>query len=888
MKKALQLYYTSCKKGLSSGSGFQTFSMSEGISNEERLEIEHYGLYVAPLDMPSQPSMEEVATMFPTSFSFFRLRTGRFGVARSKYVGKDYSGRFGNYFVHALILNDGLFPFHPIRLFGSSIFRDGLTEQEMDVPQAPDPLPSLGIDDLALDGNLDQNIVREFVQNNHRGEVIEKIVAATLAFETSHRPLVFCDSWKNIPYWIGALQMALPVNMAHGITFNTYTADPETCNTLVCATSRTGSRFDFSEYQRDFQYYIFDFLDDSSSVVEEKSKYGLMASKGYSVSAGSLPAFHDFIEKFEFREINREIEAAYDLFEITNAGVKALSLDNIVCAIKFANDYAPSPLLGALAEKIADIVDTISHEVDVPAAHVITEFLFKISAQTKKAVHLDTAYAFFFNCLDHLIFDSDEVTFDGIDDLNSMALMINRHNSKNFVSRWIAPERLHRLSKYITDDETPSHARACFVLTINNLTAIDATWPMVAKSPEFLSFIDVCLDRMISSKEELFQAFSRLSMGDDRLNAPFFANLMGRAVEAAKRAPSTHEDLVFCFTNTIREKSSDWALSIRKSLVNLGYGELIFGEFLLLLRNSKDVSGWFWEYYKAIFVPINEYYDVYFEKAVGIFVETYLSKLPPKKRGAECARLLGYTDSIHEKSVIDKIVRDFEGTLSLEPPSQELLSAIDKSKQLKRKFDIRTHPDISGLILFAVRLQDILDEAGPMPDAFEDDFLPVLQGIDAKSYERYLRWIIPVALALMESSKDHSTFLGTLKTELFYPELADNYMRCFDHFLKKLKNKNRAFEALWNFMAFYLQTDQETKNASTKAIQELMEKRVIDLLSRQPKDALKKMDAIVKAAKPGAGLSKKRWNSIHEEAKTAPENSIFSLFSTFLKKMRIT
>ena len=77
MKKTLQLYYTSCRKGLSSGSGFQTFSMSEGISNEERLEIEHYGLYVAPFDMPSQPSKEEVAAMFPVSFSFFRLRTGR-------------------------------------------------------------------------------------------------------------------------------------------------------------------------------------------------------------------------------------------------------------------------------------------------------------------------------------------------------------------------------------------------------------------------------------------------------------------------------------------------------------------------------------------------------------------------------------------------------------------------------------------------------------------------------------------------------------------------------------------------------------------------------------------------------------------------------------------
>ena len=886
MKKTLQLYYTSCRKGLSSGSGFQTFSMSEGISNEERLEIEHYGLYVAPFDMPSQPSKEEVATMFPASFSFFRLRTGRFGVAQSKYVGKDYSGRFGNYFVHALILDDGLFPFHPIRLVGSSIFRDGLTEQEMNAPRTPGPLPPLGIDDLALDGNLDQNNVREFVQNNNRGEIIEKIVAATLAFETSHRPLIFCDSWKNIPCWIGAIQMAFPVNMAHGITFNTYTADPETCNTLVCATSRTGSRFDFSEYQRDFQYYIFDFVEDSFSVVEEKSKYGLMVSKGYSVSADYLTAFHEFIEKFEFREINREIDAAYGLFEITHAGLKALGLNNIVCAIKFANDYAPSPVLGALAEKIADIVDTISHEVDFHAAHIITEFLFRISEQTKESVHLDTAYTFFFNCLDHLVFDPDGVDFDGIADLNSKAFMINRHNSKDFVYRWIAPERLKTLSIYIADDDSPSHARTCFVLTINNLTAIDVTWPMVAKNPEFLPFIDACLDRMISSKEELSQAFSRLSMGDDLLNAPFFANLMAQAVEAAKREPSTYEGLVLCFTNTIRDKSSDWALSVRKGLAGLGYGDFIFGEFLLLLKNSKDVSGWFWEYYKAIFAHISDYHDAYFEKAVGIYVEIYLSKLPPKKRGAESARLLGYADAIHEKSVVEKIVRDFEGTLSLEPPSQELLSEIDKSKKLKRKFDIRTNPDVSGLILFAARLQDILDEAGTMPDAFEDDFLPVLYGIDAKSYKRYLRWIIPVALALMETPKHHSTLLGALKTEVFYYELADNYVRCFDHFLKKLKKKkkNMAFQALWNFIAFFLQTEQETKSLSTKTIQKLMEKRVIDLLSRQPKDSLKKIDAIVMKEKPGTGLSKSRWNSIYKEAKEKPENSIFSLFRLFSRK----
>jgi hypothetical protein len=125
--KVYQLIYTSCKKGLSSGAGFQTYSMSEGITGEERRELERYGLYVPPTNLPSQPGKEEIDNLFPVALRFFRLESGRFGVSQSRYIGQDYSGRYGNYFCHALVLENGYFPVYPIQLLQAPAFRFALT-----------------------------------------------------------------------------------------------------------------------------------------------------------------------------------------------------------------------------------------------------------------------------------------------------------------------------------------------------------------------------------------------------------------------------------------------------------------------------------------------------------------------------------------------------------------------------------------------------------------------------------------------------------------------------------------------------------------------------------------------------------------------------------------
>ena len=102
--KVLQLIYTSCKKGMSGDAGFGTYSMSEGISNEEKREIEGIVAYeqtqeAKKIKKPTESQIEN-PELFPVSFIFFRLNSGRFCIAQSKYIGLDYSDRYGNFFAH--------------------------------------------------------------------------------------------------------------------------------------------------------------------------------------------------------------------------------------------------------------------------------------------------------------------------------------------------------------------------------------------------------------------------------------------------------------------------------------------------------------------------------------------------------------------------------------------------------------------------------------------------------------------------------------------------------------------------------------------------------------------------------------------------------------------
>ena len=115
--EALQYIYTSWKNGDSPEKGYMIYSRSEGISDSECNAIKLAMQYLAPKELTPAPTQEEITNVFPYAFAYFVLPTGRGCVAQSTYLGKDYSGRFGNYIIYALVFDIQDLPCRPAEFF---------------------------------------------------------------------------------------------------------------------------------------------------------------------------------------------------------------------------------------------------------------------------------------------------------------------------------------------------------------------------------------------------------------------------------------------------------------------------------------------------------------------------------------------------------------------------------------------------------------------------------------------------------------------------------------------------------------------------------------------------------------------------------------------------
>lgn len=141
--EALQYIYTSWKNGDSTEKGYMIYSRSEGISESECTAIKDAMQYLAPKELTLTPTPQEIADIFPYAFSYFVLPTGRGCVAQSTYLGKDYSGRYGNYIIHALIFDINDLPCRPAEFFAEPYIKTAMTQEELDAPSPVPPLPPL-------------------------------------------------------------------------------------------------------------------------------------------------------------------------------------------------------------------------------------------------------------------------------------------------------------------------------------------------------------------------------------------------------------------------------------------------------------------------------------------------------------------------------------------------------------------------------------------------------------------------------------------------------------------------------------------------------------------------------------------------------------------------
>jgi hypothetical protein len=224
-----QLHYTSCENGLEGIQGFQVSALTPGAPKQlVDLAVRASAYEVGPQLASADES--DLGT-FPVAFGF--IRTGRSAALfQTRYAGADFTGRTGNYFAHALLLDDAdreLGRALPIDMWRSPVWVHA-HQNRTDLP---------AIDALTPGGDTSPAEIRRFLSAPGRAEGLARMISAVqrvLADGRGRIVLVVHDD-RTGALWLAALCRSFPRALGLAISFVTYTSRPEDSGVLVSCTS---------------------------------------------------------------------------------------------------------------------------------------------------------------------------------------------------------------------------------------------------------------------------------------------------------------------------------------------------------------------------------------------------------------------------------------------------------------------------------------------------------------------------------------------------------------------------------------------------------------------------------------------------------------------------
>lgn len=221
-----QLQYSSVENGPAGHSGFQFVAAGPGVDADDEQIVAPFMTYRAPLDAPNQPTATELE-MFPVALTYTRAGS-ECVVARSRYLGRDYSGRYGNYLAHAVILTpEELEGLRPIELWRSTLWPDRVSAD----PRLPDRTrlePGSALNPVQVQGFLAGLGDRGF-----------EILAGLLTAVDGDEPILLTSAGSDdIALFIAAVSYSLPTAAVTDLSFTTYSGEPGSAHQRIVGTTR--------------------------------------------------------------------------------------------------------------------------------------------------------------------------------------------------------------------------------------------------------------------------------------------------------------------------------------------------------------------------------------------------------------------------------------------------------------------------------------------------------------------------------------------------------------------------------------------------------------------------------------------------------------------------
>ncbi|HEV2781163.1 MAG TPA: GTPase-associated protein 1-related protein [Actinophytocola sp.] len=347
-----QLHYTSCEDGLEGIQGFQISAMTPGAPKPlVDLAVRASAYEVGP-DLMARLADADLGT-FPVAFGYVPSGAAA-TLFQSRYIGSDFTGRTGNYFAHALLLDDAdaeLSGVLPIDMWRSPTW--------VHTRHNGTALPAVTA--LAPGGATDPTSIRRFLREPGRYDRLARMISATqrvLGGGRGRLVLVVPDD-HSAALWLAALCRSLPRAVGLDVSFVTYTARPADTTVLVSCTTpdvRLPTYGDFTVVD----------LTDSGLPDSETTRYGAIMARLW--ESDGVPAAVQLADRAAPPLAGADLEAFAVLLECTTGSLGATPPEPLLLdAARLAVDRLPGALAAGGWRGIGDLLADAGGPTDLAA-----------------------------------------------------------------------------------------------------------------------------------------------------------------------------------------------------------------------------------------------------------------------------------------------------------------------------------------------------------------------------------------------------------------------------------------------------------------------------------------------------------------------------------------
>lgn len=774
---AQQLHFTSCQFGMNRGDGFQTRSMSSGISPVEKMKINELGGYKIPRNLEEKPTRQELNDLYPIAYRHDYLDSGKLMVTRSTYIGIDYSNRPNNYFCHGLLFEPLPDQLWPVDLYEWEGWKSKLDEGE-DVEQDNYELPQLSLEPDQSAFGFDE--LQEFLAEvGGRDELLSKMLQAVFlrrAQDNVKRSLVIReDMLNNSLFWIACIQKSFPPSLQQEISCSSYQFDPAKIVAVNVVYGETD--FLFGEQERNFVYYLFDLIDNIfSEVGDDFSEYAVTITDWMLHKPKKLQSFHLFASQFKQLSLGEQMVKLLRLFRLSQDESLALESYELLALLEFINQHTKKDDFGNILDIVVGFIEQLDGTTDPQDIKKIALFFINAADKGKEGVTL-AAYQQLLKLSSAVIVDKN-FTNEELQDLYMKA----RSTCNNFdveYSELFLSQHIVTLTKQLRrlDDVGLSNAIGQIIAAVSFSSNQDC----ILNDQRLVLFVSNSLIVKRANMSNLDWLFDHFKHDPESVSTLccYVCQVLQRLLDKEGCTAQEYHKWTTEFSNYLiaflnDNKQLDYFELINSLKSNRQCWDLLSTDWRNRIDKQRDKLAFQDNYYDQILLISSEFSKCY----RLFFAETFWGLLSIKQQLEQARAWLNSTHlDYFNDPLLSMVLQKASEDISLKPNDERSDTLVDCIKDKLNNSSIELAPD---RIVLRKAVLDACDDGSYLKCQFSGDLAKILTGADKKLYNDFISQYLPLMFNKASTPLHHKQLLDQLMLNQCSKDVVKQYKHQVD------------------------------------------------------------------------------------------------------------